>query len=131
MVKSWLLIEICTESTYDFGFTILYLHMITEVHLNKYYSHSEVDADADTKVSVGICRKLSRYMMYLLVTQPLLLPLATSALTLKHDQDFVPKHYQPWARMVVHCYIPYGLYIYASSMLIDFVPNYSNLFFIL
>jgi len=78
-----------TESAYDFGFAILYLHMITEVHLNKYYSHSEVDADADTKVSVGICRKLSRYMMYLLVTQPSLLPLTTSAVdTLKHYQDF-------------------------------------------
>uniref|UniRef100_A0A0A9CGF4 Uncharacterized protein n=1 Tax=Arundo donax TaxID=35708 RepID=A0A0A9CGF4_ARUDO len=69
------------------------MHMVTELHLSK-YPHSDVEADAaadttagDTNELVEICRKLSRYMMYLLVTHPSILPLdASAAATLQRWQ---------------------------------------------
>ncbi|KQK23580.1 uncharacterized protein LOC100832216 [Brachypodium distachyon] len=64
----------------DFGFAIVFMHMFTEQHLSKYpCSDVEADVAADIEVLVEVCRKLSRYMMHLLVTLPSLLPLNASA----------------------------------------------------
>ncbi|GJN36741.1 hypothetical protein PR202_gb25634 [Eleusine coracana subsp. coracana] len=56
------------------------MHLLTELYLTE-YSCSRVVADiaADSFVLVDDCRKLSRYMMYLLVSFPSLLPLESSA----------------------------------------------------
>uniref|UniRef100_A0A0A9BTT2 DUF4220 domain-containing protein n=1 Tax=Arundo donax TaxID=35708 RepID=A0A0A9BTT2_ARUDO len=80
----------------DFGQAIVFMHKLTEVHLNKYPHHptSDMEADAastDTDIPFGIveiCRKLSNYMMYLLVTNPSMLPLPISAVaTLESSQQ--------------------------------------------
>uniref|UniRef100_A0A0E0JI36 DUF4220 domain-containing protein n=1 Tax=Oryza punctata TaxID=4537 RepID=A0A0E0JI36_ORYPU len=58
--------------TADFGTALLMMHMVTEVFLRQYPgSHSLVD----------VCRKLSNYMIYLLVNHPSMLPLNTSAVS--------------------------------------------------
>uniref|UniRef100_A0A0D3ENF1 DUF4220 domain-containing protein n=1 Tax=Oryza barthii TaxID=65489 RepID=A0A0D3ENF1_9ORYZ len=58
--------------TADFGTALLMMHMVTEVFLRQYPgNHSLVD----------ICRKLSNYMIYLLVNHPSMLPLNTSAIS--------------------------------------------------
>jgi len=64
----------------DFGFAIVFMHMVTELHLSK-YSCPDMEADVaeDIVVLVEICQKLSRYMMHLLLTLPSLLPLNASA----------------------------------------------------
>jgi hypothetical protein len=58
----------------DFGGLIVFTHMVTEEHLSKYYWQY-------TESEVRVCQQLSRYMMYLLVTHPDLLPLTKGALT--------------------------------------------------
>ncbi|KAF8774934.1 hypothetical protein HU200_004978 [Digitaria exilis] len=64
---------------YEFQRT-LFMHMVTELHLSKYpCSDIEADVAADIDVLVEVCQKLSRYMMYLLLTLPSLLPLNASA----------------------------------------------------
>lgn len=64
----------------DFGFAIVFMHMITELHLGKYpCSDIEADVAADIDVLVEVCQKLSRYMMHLLLSFPSLLPLNSSA----------------------------------------------------
>lgn len=58
--------------TADFGTALLMMHMVTEVFLRQYPgNHSLVD----------VCRKLSNYMIYLLVNHPSMLPLNTSAIS--------------------------------------------------
>uniref|UniRef100_A0A0Q3P1P9 DUF4220 domain-containing protein n=2 Tax=Setaria italica TaxID=4555 RepID=A0A0Q3P1P9_SETIT len=54
----------------DFGYMLVYMHIQTEAHLRE---------DLLSHVESTVCRQLSRYMMYLLVTHPSLLPLDTSA----------------------------------------------------
>ncbi|XP_040384466.1 uncharacterized protein LOC102708570 [Oryza brachyantha] len=78
----------------DFGFTIIFLHKLTEVHLNRCPQHTNPDTETTTESSylptdqVEICRKLSNYMMYLLVANPSMLPLSTSAVaTLESSQQ--------------------------------------------
>ncbi|CAL5007655.1 unnamed protein product [Urochloa decumbens] len=56
----------------DFGNLLVTMHVWTEAHLSRY-------SVTDANVSVEACRQLSRYMMYLLVTNPSLLPLDTSS----------------------------------------------------
>ncbi|XP_062192410.1 uncharacterized protein LOC133895902 [Phragmites australis] len=64
----------------DFGFAIVFMHLVTELHLSKYpCSDVEADVAADIEVLVEVCRKLSRYMMHLLISLPSLLPLNASA----------------------------------------------------
>ncbi|XP_062192536.1 uncharacterized protein LOC133896037 [Phragmites australis] len=79
------------EGDMDFGIAIVFLHMITELHLNEYPCSDVVAADTatgDINVLVAECRKLSRYMMYLLVTHPTLLPLNISSVdALKRFQN--------------------------------------------
>ncbi|RLM66271.1 hypothetical protein C2845_PM16G04010 [Panicum miliaceum] len=68
----------------DFGQGIIAMHHATETFLRKYAaSHSDMEANA-TRAEVpsglmDVCRKLSKYMIYLLVTQPSILPLSISA----------------------------------------------------
>uniref|UniRef100_J3N888 DUF4220 domain-containing protein n=1 Tax=Oryza brachyantha TaxID=4533 RepID=J3N888_ORYBR len=78
----------------DFGFTIIFLHKLTEVHLSRCPQHTNPDIETTTESSylptdqVEICRKLSNYMMYLLVANPSMLPLSTSAVaTLESSQQ--------------------------------------------
>jgi hypothetical protein len=66
-----------TDLGNDFGRGILEMHMLTEIHLCKYPSLS--DMEANNAGMVEVCRKLSHYMMYLLVTHPSMLPLNISA----------------------------------------------------
>lgn len=64
----------------DFGYAIVFMHMVTELHLSKYpCSDIEADVAADIDGLVEVCQKLSRYMMYLLLSLPSLLPLNASA----------------------------------------------------
>jgi hypothetical protein len=64
----------------DFGYAIIFMHMVTELHLSKYpCSDIEADVAADIDGLVEVCQKLSRYMMYLLLSLPSLLPLNASA----------------------------------------------------
>jgi hypothetical protein len=58
----------------DFGRLIVSAHAVTEEHLSKHWS--QVDTESQL---VRVCQQLSRYMMYLMVTHPDLLPLTTSA----------------------------------------------------
>jgi hypothetical protein len=55
----------------DFGNILVMFHIGTEALLSRYGS-SDVER---SNVSVEVCRQVSRYMMYLLVTHPSLLPL--------------------------------------------------------
>ncbi|KAM0867650.1 hypothetical protein ACQ4PT_041843 [Festuca glaucescens] len=66
-----------TDLGIDFGRGIFEMHMLTEIHLCKYPSPS--DMEANNAGMVEVCRKLSHYMMYLLVTHPSMLPLNISA----------------------------------------------------
>ncbi|CAO2200726.1 unnamed protein product [Urochloa humidicola] len=77
----------------DFGNLLIVMHLSTELHLSRYHC-SEVKANVadSTDVSVEVCRQLSRYMMYLLVTHPSLLPLDRSAaVTLERWRQAVSK----------------------------------------
>ena len=55
---------------------IIYMHYATDTYLRKYASHSDMKANAGL---MEVCRKLSKHMMYLLVTHPSILPLSISA----------------------------------------------------
>ncbi|KAI4982405.1 hypothetical protein ZWY2020_022897 [Hordeum vulgare] len=77
----------------DFGYGIVFMHYVTETLLEKPASPSE-DMEANATGAdvpsglVEVCRKLSNYMMYLLVTNPSMLPLSISATaTLDHFQE--------------------------------------------
>uniref|UniRef100_A0ACD5W7D3 Uncharacterized protein n=1 Tax=Avena sativa TaxID=4498 RepID=A0ACD5W7D3_AVESA len=67
----------------DFGMGIAAMHLGTEVHLEKYASYSDMEANGtreDVPFSLlELCGKLSKYMMYLLVHHPSMLPLSLSA----------------------------------------------------
>ncbi|KAF7019598.1 unnamed protein product [Triticum aestivum] len=64
-----------------FARTVVEMHVLTELLLNKYSRllDSDMVASAEDYGSmVRVCRKLSNYMMYLLVAHPTMLPLTTS-----------------------------------------------------
>ncbi|RLN35081.1 uncharacterized protein C2845_PM03G32510 [Panicum miliaceum] len=60
----------------SFGYAIVKLHVFTELHLSKYdQMHSPpLGMDAEATETVDVCRKLSHYMLYLLVTHSSMLP---------------------------------------------------------
>lgn len=63
------------ELSDNFSAVIIRLHISTIIHLSEVTSF-----DVETVALIGVCRKLSNYMMYLLVTQPVMLQVtATSA----------------------------------------------------
>lgn len=63
------------ELSDNFSAVIIRLHISTIIHLSEVSS-----VDVETVALIGVCRKLSNYMMYLLVTQPVMLQVtATSA----------------------------------------------------
>lgn len=57
----------------DFGRVIVLFHIYTEVQLSR-YSPTSQDDETDIKSLVGVCRKLSNYMIFLLATHPDMLP---------------------------------------------------------
>ncbi|CAL5007661.1 unnamed protein product [Urochloa decumbens] len=66
-------------STFDM--VTIVLHVLTEKHLSK-YSPSDLEGNEAAAYTNGLvedCRKLSRYMMYLMVASPSLLPLEQSS----------------------------------------------------
>ncbi|GJN12284.1 hypothetical protein PR202_ga30551 [Eleusine coracana subsp. coracana] len=79
--------------TFDFGYLIVFMHIRTETYLDKTakpepHLDSEgvtrcpdapVEEWTDKDAAVEVCRKLSYYMMHLLVNHPSLLPLSGSA----------------------------------------------------
>lgn len=63
------------EFSTDFSAVIINLHISTIIHLSEVSS-----VDVEIVALVGVCRKLSNYMMYLLATHPVMLQVtATSA----------------------------------------------------
>lgn len=78
--KEWQHLEgflrsLARELSNNFSAVIIRLHISTVIHLSEVSS-----VDVETVALVGVCRKLSNYMMYLLVTQPVMLQVtATSA----------------------------------------------------
>ncbi|KAF8662616.1 hypothetical protein HU200_056217 [Digitaria exilis] len=69
----------------EFGHSIVFIHAATEIYLRAETTDSE---EENTKDLVETCRQLSRYMMYLLVNHPSLLPLRVSAVdTLRRCQS--------------------------------------------
>uniref|UniRef100_A0ACD5XJH5 Uncharacterized protein n=1 Tax=Avena sativa TaxID=4498 RepID=A0ACD5XJH5_AVESA len=66
----------------NFGKVIVHMHVLTELHLPSYDDDDHMMADDEDDGAFGmaqICRKLSNYMMYLLVSNPSVLPLTTSS----------------------------------------------------
>jgi hypothetical protein len=67
----------------DFGLVLVFMHSFTEVHLRTYYDEKKKtpgpdDTQEDASSLVGVCRKLSNYMLYLLVSHPEMLPVTGS-----------------------------------------------------
>uniref|UniRef100_A0ACD6A8S0 Uncharacterized protein n=1 Tax=Avena sativa TaxID=4498 RepID=A0ACD6A8S0_AVESA len=72
----------------DFATAIVTMHVLTELHLRRYPPPSDMAAAAADDVAFSlaqVCRKLSNYMMYLLVVQPSMLPLPFSSLRVLED----------------------------------------------
>ncbi|KAM0926275.1 hypothetical protein ACQ4PT_003403 [Festuca glaucescens] len=65
----------------NFVKAIVYMHVLTELHLARYPPPSYMAAPADDAAFrvAQVCRKLSSYMMYLLVVHPSMLPLTASS----------------------------------------------------
>uniref|UniRef100_A0ACD5TKZ1 Uncharacterized protein n=1 Tax=Avena sativa TaxID=4498 RepID=A0ACD5TKZ1_AVESA len=61
----------------NFGEAIARMHLLSELHLRRYDHMAEDDEEAFGMAQ--ICRKLSNYMMHLLVSNPSMLPLTTSS----------------------------------------------------
>ena len=59
----------------DFGIGIVALHVLTEKHLSEVHEANTAGVGMNM---MEVCRKLSRYMMYLLATHPSMLPLSAS-----------------------------------------------------
>ncbi|PNT63774.1 hypothetical protein BRADI_4g20868v3 [Brachypodium distachyon] len=64
----------------SFGDNIIILHTYTELHLQKCPRNEIIGIDAETlSTTMDICRKISNYMVYLLVVQPSMMPLSGTA----------------------------------------------------
>ncbi|KAL6642595.1 hypothetical protein ACP70R_020776 [Stipagrostis hirtigluma subsp. patula] len=80
----------------SFGESIVLLHIYTELHLRKRPSDEAIGMDAETTASTDTvmetCRKISSYMVYLLVVQPSMLPLSGTA------QDTLSEFYEKMSK---------------------------------
>ncbi|KAF8694625.1 hypothetical protein HU200_038154 [Digitaria exilis] len=65
--------------TRDFSSTIVVVHFLTEIALSE-CSELDGNVEEDIKHLVELCQALSRYMMYLLVNHPSLLPVSANTL---------------------------------------------------
>uniref|UniRef100_A0A0E0BHH1 Peptidase S8/S53 domain-containing protein n=1 Tax=Oryza glumipatula TaxID=40148 RepID=A0A0E0BHH1_9ORYZ len=68
----------------SFGDNIVLLHIYTDLHLRKQPDNEAIGAESETASSstadiMDICRKISNYIVYLLVAQPSMLPLSGAA----------------------------------------------------
>ncbi|KAF7097834.1 hypothetical protein CFC21_099619 [Triticum aestivum] len=72
------------------GDNIIFLHTYTELHLQKHSSNMD---DETISTTMDICRKISNYMVYLLVVHPSMLPLSgTAADTLAKFYEKISKN---------------------------------------
>jgi hypothetical protein len=102
------LLKEATQWAPDFGVVLVCLHFVSEAHLIKYSSPPPPPSDTEASTSaaayvpdlgmVEVCRKLSNYMMYLLVNHPSMLPLTSStAATLEiYQQPVLDSLYMEW-----------------------------------
>ncbi|KAF8676336.1 hypothetical protein HU200_047059 [Digitaria exilis] len=66
----------------DFSSTIVVVHFLTEIALSE-CSELDGNVEEDIKYLVELCQALSRYMMYLLVNHPSLLPVSANTLEME------------------------------------------------
>ncbi|KAM0923583.1 hypothetical protein ACQ4PT_005452 [Festuca glaucescens] len=77
----------------DYGRVIVLFHIYTEVQLSR-YSPTGQENETDCESMVGVCRKLSNYMIYLLATHPDMLPVKgfEAMLQLFHSRYTTPEN---------------------------------------
>ncbi|XBI86798.1 hypothetical protein VPH35_094687 [Triticum aestivum] len=78
------------DSNFDCD-AIIILHVFTEVQLSTYVTTAAVESEPSDASVRGVCRMISQYMFYLLVTHPEMLPIRDS------DQSYlasVTRHYK-------------------------------------
>jgi hypothetical protein len=109
-----------------FGSTILSMHVLTEQLLCKSAQHPDVETNAAAAHTSNInllmeeCRKLSRYMLYLMVAGPSLLPLEDSSVAmlqqwqqhqlpleqlvrpLRLDKETLEQIKEVWIRLIIY-----------------------------
>jgi hypothetical protein len=105
----------------NFGEAIVHMHVLTELHLRRYSDMAASDDVAFGRAQV--CRKLSNYMMYLLVVHPSMLPLNASSVRvlescqrLEVSMEFYEKDLHPSKKTVEEMvYMWTRLLLYAAG----------------
>ncbi|CAO2187468.1 unnamed protein product [Urochloa humidicola] len=93
-----------TNLDLGFGVSVVCIHVLTEAHLSKCpVSGMEANESAYIVVLMEECRKLSRYMMYLMVASPSLLPLDQSSAGLLESCQQQHRMMRDWVEYAEQC----------------------------